>query len=66
MKKLIVCLATFNLNQDNFQGFKKNAKSETVISVAYETEFVSSMTSLVFYLACQFVLCLYLLSCFTY
>ena len=40
-------------------------KSETVISVAYGTEFVS-MAATVFYLACLFVLCLHLLACFTY
>ena len=55
-----------NPRQDNFQGFSKNPKSEVVIYVAYGTEFVSSMASVFFYLACQFVLCIYLLTYFTY
>ena len=36
------------------------------MSVAYGTEFVFSVASIMFYLACLFVLCLYLLSYFTY
>ena len=60
------CLTIINLKQDNFEGFQKNPKSLTVISVAYGTEFVYSMASIVFYLARLFVLCLYLLSYFTY
>ena len=56
------CLSIFGLKQDNFQ----KTKFETVISVAYGTAFVYSMASIVFYLACLFVLCLYLLAYFTY
>ena len=40
----------------NFKVFQKNTKSETLISVAYGTEFVSSKT-IVFYLVCMFVAC---------
>ena len=58
-EKLIVSLTIFNLKEGNRQGFQKNPKSETVISIAYGTEFVSSMASIVFYLARLFVLCLY-------
>ena len=53
------------LKQGNFQGFQKNPKPEIVISVAYGTEFVSWITSIVFYLAWLLVFCLYLLSYFT-
>ena len=61
-ERLILCLSIFGLKQDNFQ----KTKFETVISVAYGTVFVYSMASIVFYLACLFVLCLYLLAYFTY
>ena len=41
--------------------YQKNPKFETAISVAYGTEFVSSMASVVFYLACLFAVCVCLL-----
>ena len=56
----------FNLKQDNFQDFLKNPKSEAAISVAYWTEFVSSIASIVFYLGYLFLFCLHLLSYFAY